>query len=78
MTPILSRIVLSFAATALLYWKTWVHYRVFRFRHRMPLLLGFFLVALFIWLAENIATAGGAWVYPNQAKAWEMVRPKPA
>ena len=62
-----------FAATALLYRKTWVHYRVFRFRHRMPLLLGFFLVALFIWFAENIATWSRAWVYPGQAAEWEMV-----
>lgn len=62
-----------FAVTALLYWKTWVHYRVFRFRHRMPLLVGFFLVALFIWFAENIATWSRAWVYPGQAAGWEMV-----
>ena len=48
--------ILLFAATAVLYARTWVHYRVFRFRHRMPLLLGFGLVALFIWFAENIAT----------------------
>ena len=43
--------ILLFAAIAALYFRTVVHYRVFRFRHRMPLLLGFVLVALFIWLA---------------------------
>jgi hypothetical protein len=45
-----------FAATALIYLRTVVHYRVFRFRQRMPLLVGFLLVALFIWFAENVGT----------------------
>ncbi len=58
---------------ALLFGPCTVHFKVWRRHRRMPLLLGLFLVALFIWLAENIATAGGAWVYPNQARAWEMV-----
>ena len=64
---------LLFAATAALYWRTVVHYRVFRFRHRMPLLLGFLLVALFIWFAENIGTWSRAWIYPGQADAWTPV-----
>lgn len=64
---------LLFAATALLYWRTFVHYRVFRFRHRMPLLVGFLLVALFIWLAENIATFSRAWLYPGQLDGWTSV-----
>jgi|TARA_R100001369_G_C3322529_1_gene169195 uncharacterized membrane protein YoaT (DUF817 family) len=39
----------------------------------MPLLLGWFLVALFIWFAENIATYANIWIYPNQANEWQMV-----
>lgn len=62
-----------FAATAALYWRTTVHYRVFRFRHRMPLLFGFLLVALFIWFAENIGTWSRAWIYPNQNGGWTPV-----
>ncbi|MEX0344806.1 MAG: DUF817 domain-containing protein [Rhizobiaceae bacterium] len=62
-----------FGATAALYWRTFVHYRVFRFRHRMPLLVGFLLVALFIWLAENIATFSRAWLYPGQLDGWTPV-----
>lgn len=62
-----------FTATALLYLRTVVHYRVFRFRHRMPLLLGFLLVALFIWFAENIGTWSRAWIYPAQHDAWTPV-----
>ena len=62
-----------FAATALLYLRTTVHYRVFRFRHRMPLLVVFLLVALFIWFAENIGTWSRAWIYPNQSAGWTAV-----
>ncbi|HTV67076.1 MAG TPA: DUF817 domain-containing protein [Rhizobiaceae bacterium] len=62
-----------FAATAILFLRTVVHYRVFRFRHRMPLLLGFLLVALFIWFAENIGTWSRAWIYPSQGESWTPV-----
>jgi uncharacterized membrane protein YoaT (DUF817 family) len=64
---------LLFMATALLFWRCSVHYRVFRFRHRMNMLVGFFLVALFIWLGENIGTLTGTWLYPDQHKSWVMV-----
>ena len=39
----------------------------------MLLLLGWLLVALFIWFAENIATFARAWTYPDQADGWRMV-----
>jgi uncharacterized membrane protein YoaT (DUF817 family) len=66
------RLVL-FAATVVLYFRTSVHFRVFRYRHRMPLLVGFLLVALFIWLAENIGTWSRAWLYPGQEHGWTPV-----
>ena len=66
---------LLFGVTALLFWRCSVHYRVFRGRHRMPLLLGWFLVALFIWIAENIATLSRAWLYPDQMDGWVPVSP---
>ncbi|HEV7293578.1 MAG TPA: DUF817 domain-containing protein [Devosia sp.] len=62
-----------FGATALLYWRTTMHYRVFRFRHRMPILLAFLLVAIFIWIAENIGTWSRAWIYPGQEDGWSLV-----
>jgi uncharacterized membrane protein YoaT (DUF817 family) len=62
-----------FALTALLLGRCWVHFKVWRVHRRMPLLLGFGLVALFIWLAENIGTFTAAWVYPHQRQAWELV-----
>ena len=39
----------------------------------MPLLLGFLLVALFIWGAENIGTFARAWTYPGQEDGWQPV-----
>lgn len=50
---------LLFAATTLLYWRCWVHFRVWRFDRRMPLLLGFLLVALFIWSQRTSALSRG-------------------
>jgi uncharacterized membrane protein YoaT (DUF817 family) len=66
------RLVL-FAATALLFGRCWVHFKIWRKHRRMPLLLGFFLVALFIWLAENIGTFTAAWMYPHQKNGWAVV-----
>lgn len=62
-----------FAATALLFGPGWFYFTADRTRRSMPLLLGFVLVALFIWFAENLGTFGRAWAYPGQADGWEMV-----
>ncbi len=62
-----------FLATALLFGRTRVYFKVWRVHRWMPLLLGFFLVTLFIWFAENIGTFSGAWLYPNQLKGWSIV-----
>ena len=65
--------MLLFAATILLFWRTRVHFRNWRDHRWMPLLLGFLLVALFIWGAENIGTFARAWTYPGQEDGWKMV-----
>lgn len=62
-----------FALTAVIFLRCQVHYRVWRWRHQMPLLLGFLLVSFFIWIAENIATFTQIWLYPNQETGWHMV-----
>lgn len=61
------------AGVFIVYWRTIMHFRVFRKTYRMPQLLSFVLVAIFIWFAENIGTWAGAWIYPNQADGWEPV-----
>jgi uncharacterized membrane protein YoaT (DUF817 family) len=62
-----------FAATALIFARTRVHFRNWRVHRWMPLLIGFGLVALFIWFAENIATFANAWNYPGQEQEWDLV-----
>ncbi|MGA0545583.1 DUF817 domain-containing protein [Brevundimonas sp. VNH65] len=62
-----------FAATAVLFGPGLFYFTTDRKRRAMPLLLGYFLVALFIWFAENLGTFGRAWVYPGQEAGWEMV-----
>lgn len=64
---------LLFAAAALLYGRCWIYFHPARTARKMPLLLGFFLVSLFIWLAENIGTFGAAWRYPGQMAGWQVV-----
>ncbi|WP_370647285.1 DUF817 domain-containing protein [Agromyces endophyticus] len=61
------------AAVVVLWWPTVMHFRVWRTTPRMPLLVAFALVALFIWFAENIGTATGAWLYPDQLDGWQLV-----
>lgn len=64
---------LLFIVVAWLFGPCWVHYRIRRVHRRMPLLLGFVLVALFIWLAENVGTFTKAWLYPAQRHGWQPV-----
>jgi uncharacterized membrane protein YoaT (DUF817 family) len=68
--------ILLFAGLGMLFFSTRIWFRVWRVERWMPLLLGWFLVALFIWLAENIATFSHAWLYPSQRAGWHMVSPQ--
>lgn len=65
--------LLLFLLAGLAYMPTLVWFRADEARRKMPLALGFLLVALFIWVAENIATFARAWTYPGQEDGWEMV-----
>lgn len=63
------------ALVAVLYLRCTMHFRNHRTRpwRRMPILSAFVGVAFFIWIAENIGTAAGAWIYPHQAAGWHLV-----
>lgn len=56
-----------------LYARTFVQFTPYDIARKMPLLLAFFLIGFFIWLAENLGTFAGIWRYPNQLGAWSMV-----
>jgi uncharacterized membrane protein YoaT (DUF817 family) len=64
-----------FLIAALLFGRAWIWFTPWREARRMPLLLGFFLVAFFIWGAENVGTFSHAWTYPDQRAGWRMVSP---
>lgn len=64
-----------FAFAAILYLPSVVWFKADEKHRPMPLLIGLFLVALFIWFAENIGTFARAWSYPGQENGWHMVSP---
>lgn len=64
---------LLIAAGAVAFRGTMIHFRPKKVTLRMPLLLGFVLVALFIFLAENLGTIARAWQYPGQEHGWKPV-----
>ena len=62
--------------TVAVFWifrRTWVEFTVIETPRRMPVVLSFLLIGFFIWVAENIATFGGAWAYPHQQLQWRPV-----
>jgi len=60
-------------AVVVLWLPTVMHARVWRRTLRLPLLAAYAGVAVFIYLAENIATWAGAWAYPDQLDGWQPV-----
>ena len=67
--------LLLFAAVGFLFLRTRIYFRVWRKDRWMPLLVGWLLVALFIWFAENLGTFSNAWLYPDQRSGWHLVSP---
>ena len=62
-----------FAGVVLLYGRTVIWFKADETHRPMPLIIGLFLVALFIWFAENLGTYARAWSYPGQETGWHMV-----
>lgn len=62
-----------FALSAMIFGPAWCVFTPDRTPRRMPLALGFLLVALFIWIAENVGTFTNAWTYPSQHAGWRPV-----
>ena len=53
--------------------KTKIRFTPYRSTFATPLVVAFVLIGLFVWLAENISTYLGAWVYPHQVDGWHVV-----
>jgi len=69
------RILLAIVVVYLLR-KAWIDFWLDTHRFRIPMVVAYGLIALFIWFAENIATYLGAWQYPHQAATWQPVGPE--
>ena len=65
--------IMLFLGVAGLYGPCIVRFKADETYRSMPLLLGLFLVSVFIWIAENIGTYTKTWIYPDQAVGWQMV-----
>lgn len=63
------------AVVVVVYARCVMHVRVLHRHRRMPVLVAFGLVSSVIWVAENVATFAGAWLYPAQAAGWHPVAP---
>lgn len=62
-----------FVGVVLLYGRTVIWFKADEIHKPMPLIIGLFLVTLFIWFAENLGTYARAWSYPGQETGWHMV-----
>jgi uncharacterized membrane protein YoaT (DUF817 family) len=56
------------------FYKSNVHFKNINVHRKMPVLISFFLIAFFIFIAENMATFLGAWKYTYQHGSWQMVK----
>jgi uncharacterized membrane protein YoaT (DUF817 family) len=63
---------LLFAATLGLYARTMIRFRPADRAFRMPLVVAALLTAFFLWIAENVGTLTGTWLYPGQS-GWRLV-----
>ncbi|MFC4667646.1 DUF817 domain-containing protein [Seohaeicola nanhaiensis] len=56
-----------FAATVLLFGRTRIWFTIGARTYWMPMVLAAFLSSLFLWIAENVGTGTGTWVYAGNA-----------
>lgn len=59
---------LLFAATLLLYLRTRVWFRIAERDYWMPLPLAALLTSFFLWIAENVGTHTGTWIYAGMGE----------
>jgi uncharacterized membrane protein YoaT (DUF817 family) len=64
---------LLFIILIIMFWKTKFYVELTNKEYKIDPLFSVGLMALFLWLAEQIGTLAQAWVYPNQAQGWKPV-----
>ncbi|MEM7696568.1 MAG: DUF817 domain-containing protein [Pseudomonadota bacterium] len=66
--------VALFAATLILFWPTRIVFRVGTRDYAMPLIMAATLAAIFLYIAENVGTLTGTWIYAGNA-GWHPAHP---
>lgn len=61
-----------FAATVVLYGRVRIYFTTNATPRWMPLIVAAVLTAAFMWVAENVGTFTGTWLYPGQ-RTWHLV-----
>jgi uncharacterized membrane protein YoaT (DUF817 family) len=65
---------LHFMAAFAVYGRARIYFTIDTVPRWMPLLLAAFLTSIFLWIAENVGTLTGTWLYPTQSAAgWRPV-----
>lgn len=64
---------LLFVLLIIMFWKTKFYVKLTSKQYQIHPLIANGLMALFLWLAEQIGTIAQAWVYPNQIEGWKPV-----
>lgn len=62
-----------FVATVILYLRTQIWFSIGHHRYRMPLPLAALFSSFFLWVAENVGTNTGTWVYAGQSSEFHWV-----
>ncbi len=63
---------LLFFATIIVFWRTRIWFYIGHKPRWMPLPVAAFLSAFFLWVAENVGTMTGTWIYHGQIR-WDLV-----
>jgi uncharacterized membrane protein YoaT (DUF817 family) len=62
-----------FVATIIIFWRTRIWFYIGKAPRWMPLPVAAFFSAFFLWIAENVGTMTGTWLYSGQS-SFELVR----
>lgn len=65
--------IFLFAATVILFWRTRIWFVIGAQAYWMPLPLAALFTSFFLWIAENVGTNTGTWVYAGQAQGFDWV-----
>jgi len=61
------------AVVLVVFGRSWVAFTPVSTERRLPVVVVFLLIGIFVWFAENISTFLGAWQYPDQQDGWRVV-----